>query len=251
MKFKRSFRKNKSKNRTKKRRTNKKIFKMRGGEDLSKIPAAFIELPPLSSLDKYQSGGEPMDIDMDIDMDVPPNWGQLQISMFKITDENLLSFKRIIKAPMDCVINALQIIGILDYFTSNIFRISHVGNKGFTIEQLEKVFSLRYGHYFTYKACKDFDAFTSTVINTLQPGCVMFCGEIDLDENEGHAFLIGRFLDGRYVKIDPQNEFLICELIDDECFSQLTTRKNEQYRILCHYENKFTLEQARNMGFML
>jgi hypothetical protein len=63
-----------------------------------------------------------------------------KLSIFKISDENINSFQRFINAPMDCVINALQLIGLLDSLTSNIFRISCVGKQGFELIQIEKLF---------------------------------------------------------------------------------------------------------------
>jgi hypothetical protein len=64
-----------------------------------------------------------------------------ELSQFGITDENLLTFDRVFPAPMDCFINALQLMGVLNPLTANIMRVSTLGVTGFTKPQIEIIFS--------------------------------------------------------------------------------------------------------------
>ena len=41
------------------------------------------------------------------------------LSQFQITDEQLLSFNRTVPSPMECFINALQILGVLQKVQKN------------------------------------------------------------------------------------------------------------------------------------
>jgi len=125
------------------------------------------------------------------------------LSQFKISDENIMNFKRYLKSPMDCVINALQLMGVLDTISSNMLRISCVGTSGFEKEQIEKIFILYGGVNFEFKSTKDFNEFASIIENQLLPGNVVFAGYT------GHVFIIGRYLNGQLVYIDPQLNIIL------------------------------------------
>jgi hypothetical protein len=163
------------------------------------------------------------------------------LSQFKISDDNIMNFRRHIKSPMDCVINALQLMGILDTTSSNVFRISCVGTNGFTKEQIEKIFILYIGLNFEFKSTKDFNEFATTIETKLLPGNVVFAGY------SGHVFLLGRYLDGRIVYIDPQLN-IICDIL--KC-QEIIKNGGKEYFILFNSEEKLVNQQLEHLGFIL
>jgi len=163
------------------------------------------------------------------------------LSQFKISDENIMNFKRYLKSPMDCVINALQLMGILDTLSSNILRISCVGTTGFEKEQIEKIFTLYTGVNFEFKSTKKFDEFVQIIETQLLPGNVVFAGYT------GHVFIIGRYLNGQLVYIDPQLN-IICNIL--EC-QDMIRNGGKEYFILFNSQDKLTNQQLEHLGFTL
>ena len=162
------------------------------------------------------------------------------LSQYRIADENITNFKRFVKAPNDCVISALQIMGMIDDFTGNMLRISFIGQTGFTKQQIELIFTLRTGKPYKYHQMK-YDTFSQTIKEKLMPGHVVFAGYT------GHAFLIGRTLDGNLFYIDPQTEVGICNLADDNCEELIKTQGD--YFLLYHTETFLSKEELRKLGF--
>lgn len=179
------------------------------------------------------------------------------LSQFKISDENIDSFQRYINSPMDCFINALQLMGLLDSLTSNIFRISCVGKQGFEIMQIEKIFILlnKEKHNFDFISTKNFDEFAKTIETNLLPGHVVFAGYSTdklvgdnwANKTNGHVFIIGRYHDGRIVYIDPQID-TICDI--NTC-QHLIRNRGDNYYLLHNSEEKLTNKQMEKLGFIL
>ncbi len=67
----------------------------------------------------------------------------MEIKEFTISDESLTRFRRSHPKPNDCVINALEILGILETHSADITRI-FVGDDGLLQHQIEKVFEITY-----------------------------------------------------------------------------------------------------------
>ena len=55
--------------------------------------------------------------------DVEVAFPTTMFTQFAITDDSINSFQRVIASPMDCFINALQIIGIINNISANLMRI--------------------------------------------------------------------------------------------------------------------------------
>lgn len=149
------------------------------------------------------------------------------IAQFYISDENLLRFRRLVKKPRDCVINALELLGVLQATPADLMRIS-VGDTGLSADQIEQVFA-----YVSQPARWRFVRYTN--IHTLEAFCyqgllpshVIFCGY----HKQGfkHVFLIGKNNLGQVVYIDPQvNAY--CPLDDPRCFEYI--RDAEEYYLL-------------------
>jgi hypothetical protein len=163
------------------------------------------------------------------------------LSQYRITDEHINEFKSFVKAPNDCVINALQIMGMIDGFTGNMLRISVIGQQtGFTKKQIELIFTLRTGKPFRYHPM-NYETFSKTIKEKLMPGHIVFAGYT------GHAFLIGRTLDGNLFYIDPQSEVGICNLADINCEELI--KHQEEYFLLYHTETQLSIKELRKLGF--
>jgi hypothetical protein len=162
------------------------------------------------------------------------------MSQFEMTDNNITSFKRFIKSPMDCFINALQLMGLIDTMQSNMLRIS-AGNVGFSKEQIEKIFILQKGNNFTFKPTKNYIEFAETIKNNLKPGHAVFAGYT------GHVFILARFIDGRIMFIDPQiNTF--CDV--EKCENNIKN-KGDEYFLLFNSEEKLNNSQLETLGFKI
>lgn len=149
------------------------------------------------------------------------------VSQFQISDENLLLFKRFVKKPMDCVINALEILFILEHNSADLMRIV-VGDQGITIEQIENIFKyVNPQHRFRFFRYTNIETLSRFCQAELVPGHVIFCGY----NMQGfkHVFLIGKNFDGSVMYIDPQQD-AFCDLSSEECYGYI--KDAEEYYIL-------------------
>jgi len=236
------------------RKANRKNnIKISGGQ-LPPAPAGLVKLPPLSSLENMyedprkilnQKGGSlPQGY-------VGPTWGTLEISNFLISDQSISDFKRLSsKPPTDCVISALQIIGILDFFTANVLRITKIASgAGIDENEIELIFSLRTNKRFIFMPTTDVNEFAQYVKKHLQPGNVVFCG-VTYMSGQKHVFLIGKDLNGRLIKIDPQVPYPLCFLeSNDECYQNFAENTSE-YWLLFNYTGEMTLNEAYALGIV-
>lgn len=234
----------------KNRRNVKKTLRKRvkwGGGELPDVIAEEPILPPLSlvkdiynplkdfqTIDITQSGGA---LSKDY---VGPTWGQLSAAIFRITDDQIKSFKRITASGMDCVISAMQYIGILDTFAANLLRIISIGKTiGLSTSEIESIFSLRYGRRFKFESSTSITEFVSTLKRNLLPQHVMFCG-VKYIGGSNHVFLIGRDISGNIVKIDPQSQPMYCYLESDVLCSNKFVENVEKYYLLFSYSGPMT-----------
>jgi hypothetical protein len=167
------------------------------------------------------------------------------LSQFKITDEQILTFKRAVPTPMDCFINALQILGVVNNVTANIMRISSAGKTGFTTDEIEKIFIFLSGHNHDFKATGSPQEFSEWIAKNLFPGHVVFAGH---QGDINHVYLIGRQISGNLVYIDPQLG-IFCDLSTDECQGYL--KNNRVYRLMFNSLEKLSPEQLTHLGFVL
>lgn len=172
------------------------------------------------------------------------------IAEFRITDQHLQNFKRLIKKPMDCVINALEIIGVIDNTHADIIRIC-MGDVGLSSYQITEIFQ-----YMKPKYQWDFmriklKALIEYCQKNLKRGHVLFCGyeapyTVDVQirrdiktsskknkscpivtrtrtkDSRRHVFLIGKSSDGKLVLIDKSIP-VVCDLSDPLCEKHLIT----------------------------
>lgn len=139
-----------------------------------------------------------------------------------ITDSNIAEFKRMSPKPMDCVINALEIVKYIDSKEAEHLRQTY-GNKGFDIRSIENMMSALYSRLpsnrkYTYLKTGEI---VSDMIFTLKPYSYFdfikfskkmeknFCTICAFDcvkngQRFQHVFLIAKNSNGQYVYIDPQ-----------------------------------------------
>lgn len=197
---------------------------------------------------KNKKGGNPK-VD---DYYIGPSWGNLVVSNFKITDKNIADFKRLFgnECMYDCVVSAMQIIGILDFYTANLIRITKIGKEyGITNHEIEKIFTLIFNKRYVLQETNKANEFGEYVKSHLHPGHCIFCG-IKRGDGTGHVLLIGRDLSGRLIKLDPQSTNPFCYLEEDkDCYNEFITNTTTYY-LLFNYQNCLTQEEQLRMGFI-
>jgi hypothetical protein len=159
------------------------------------------------------------------------------LSQFFISNDNINNFSRHFQSPMDCFINAMQIMNVVDAKSANIMRISTLGKTGFTKEQIELIFIYTYGNNFDFKKTNDYNEWSTWIATYLQPSHIVFAGYTN------HVFLIGRLLDNTIVYIDPQVQQL-CNLNDPTC-SQYVQNQKEWYLLFMSQE--FLTEEQKQL----
>jgi hypothetical protein len=130
---------------------------------------------------------------------------------FRMTDDKLREFIRLVPKPMDCVINALQLIGYVNKDTAALMRIL-VGTVGVPIEQLEEIFNwIDRSNQCKYKfRCLTKKGDVDEIIeDELKPGHVIFAGVEFADSGFRHVFIVGKYTNGTVVYIDPQEKTLV------------------------------------------
>lgn len=177
---------------------------------------------------------------------IPPQCtGEYTLTQLGINDAQIQSFRRNVLSPKDCVINALQLIGMLDIYTANLLRITLVGQLGIDQSQIEKIFILYYGYSFKFDPISSFQDVSNT-ISCLQVGHVAFAGYQDVNGAK-HVYLIGRKTDGNFYYIDPQiNQ--ICNLADPQCLQYIANK--QFYFLLKNNQTKLTDAEFRSKGFV-
>ena len=180
------------------------------------------------------------------------------ISKFVIADKNIETFFRIVSNNKnnDCVINAMQIIGILDSFSANVCRITSLTEENgmMNSEQIAKIFSLKYDKLYKFtRVATKYEIFCNLIITNLNHSSnIVFCGYKGSD-NIGHIFLIGYRNDKRFQLIDPQiktSEPVICHAENfAPCFENYIGNK-ENYYLLKNEEVRLTKKQKEDMGFI-
>lgn len=170
------------------------------------------------------------------------------LTQFKIYDENIEKIKRNYKSPTDCVINAMEIIGMLDFYSANLLRISCVGQgSGIDQYQIKKIFSLYYGYDYVFKEIKSYIDFIKIINTELEPGNVLFAGYRDI-KGFKHVFLIGRLLSGDFVYIDSQTVDPMCNLTTNpDCENFINNKLN--YYILKNGNHKLSKLKMIKYGF--
>jgi hypothetical protein len=138
-----------------------------------------------------------------------------RVVYFPISDQNLKNFTRRVIKPKDCVINALQLIGLVDANHAELMRIL-VGEDGVMLDKVESIFNF-FGKKSTYVFKKYYSkdpndvANVQNIIDQLPPGICLFAGLKHKSGNK-HVFILGKYNNGSYVVIDPQQKEMFQDL---------------------------------------
>ena len=154
---------------------------------------------------------------------------QSSVAQFPITDNAVHNFRRWVKKPKDCVINAMELLQCLDSRTADICRIM-VGDIGLQTAQIEQIFSLLHpSNYWKFVKFPDLRTLEYITQQELRPGKAMFCGYAG--SNTRHVFLIAKSLNGDIMYVDPHVNTL-CALHDPRCVQYI--EKQRMYYVLQH-----------------
>lgn len=171
------------------------------------------------------------------------------LATYYIDDNNISNFYRGINSPMDCFINALQLIGVLNNSCSNYMRISSAGQSGFTKEQIEKIFILFDGFNYEFDRTPDSNQFNIQV-NNINPNECILAGYST--PSFSHVFIIARNQNGVLIVLDPQQLFQ-GGIIEYSNYIQFMPQPSfgVYYHILFKSSTKITDIQARAIGFVV
>lgn len=137
----------------------------------------------------------------------------MDIANWKITNENLLHFERLANHNNDCVINALQILGLIDSKHAGIMRILVKPGYGVQKNEFQSILQLLYPSFrWKFIRYTNVDRFIKKLMEILPNGTVSFCG-IKWREGSKHVFLVGKALTGEFVIIDGQRNpvSIVCD----------------------------------------
>ena len=127
-----------------------------------------------------------------------------------LTNEQLTYFKRDIPSPMDCVISAMQLGGILSNECANLMRLTAIGHQGMLISQLEQMFV-----YLTNSIVRfvplELENLLEYLFKALKPQEIAFCA-YSREIGSGHAYIIGKGIDSQLYLIDPLAKTPLCKL---------------------------------------
>jgi hypothetical protein len=141
---------------------------------------------------------------------------EMEVVQFPITNEQLLRIQRTVVRPRDCVINAMEIIGIIDGRSADIMRIM-VGDLGIPTEKIENIFEFSFRRSFTFTPDNRMDLLDFFLTNSLMPNNIVFIG-VEYISGEKHVFLIGKTETNALIYIDPQAPSSMCDLRETACF---------------------------------
>jgi hypothetical protein len=142
-----------------------------------------------------------------------------EVTYFPISDTNLSLFKRWVKKPNDCVINALEVLNLLDSTCADLMRIV-VGDVGLFPHQVLLVFKYLFSSYewkFVYftNIQSIYSVFVAMPIDS-----AILCAAESI--SNGHVFIIAKGSQNIPYLIDPQlGTSLFCDLRNTPCFQQI------------------------------
>lgn len=133
----------------------------------------------------------------------------MPIAQFKVSNDSLTKLKRQINNPNDCVLVALNVVGLISNYTHAI--VSTLVDEGIYLDQILDIFKYKsQGHNYEFSMYNS-EKFHETVMRQLKPGRMMFCGARWKKVRRGyqpraggHAMLIANVNNDLWV-VDPQN----------------------------------------------
>ena len=133
------------------------------------------------------------------------------IRVFQITSDNIDNFRRSFARPMDCLINALQLLGLVDSVEALNLRIQY-GNVGFQQQEIVNYFNNYYNLFHCFSSYDNLQNILY-VISQLPIGLGILCG-VQFHSGEKHVFITAKDLNGNILVLDPQRQTSIVPLDD-------------------------------------
>lgn len=128
---------------------------------------------------------------------LPPNY-----LPFPITDTKLDGLKRMNPTQNDCVINAFEILGVMDSREAALSRAFH-NNRPIGMDKIvETMNAVGYPHQHKFELVND--ATFADVMNELKPGNSIFAGITWEGVGTGHVILLAKGVDRINYVLDPQ-----------------------------------------------
>jgi len=168
------------------------------------------------------------------------------MAAFPMSDSQLDGFKRHVAHSSDCVINAMQLLGLIDERTGDLMRITAMPLSGFHQQQIEKLMERTTGYKYDYRSSSSYQDFYAAATQ-LEAGRAIFCG-IKRSNGTSHAFIIGRGLNGTLYFIDPQIP-IICDINDPSCSAHIRENVTEWF-ILFRSDQELSRVQLEQAGFL-
>lgn len=172
------------------------------------------------------------------------------LSEFPFAQESITQYRSVVPkhaSYMDCFINALQLLTVVDERTANIMRVSSAGVSGFTSEQIVSIFIICTGRHYDFKllTLRDF----WSILERLKRDHAVLAGVKATLFGIGHVFLIRRNADDRLEYLDPQMN-TICDLSNPtaECSAILS---QPWHYMLFESSVSLSADQLRHWGFVL
>ena len=218
-----------------------------------------------------------------------PVWkGIAKLTQFLFKQEYISKFQSYVNSsltPMDCFINACQLVGVLDTLNANILRISCAGQKGFSLDAMEKIFTLKSAslsgtvlsssdegmdpdrdttmkkntvQYYNFTDLNNLgggiELFANTLKDNLETDHAAFCGWAQ--SSGAHVFIIRKDFDGDLWYLDPQQTGSPCILDNNKvCQNLLRNGETQDRRYFILYntpiEKPIPINIIKDLGFDL
>lgn len=176
-------------------------------------------------------------------------YGQVEtpfMAAFPMSDSQLDGFKRHVPHSSDCVINAMQLLGLIDERTGDLMRITAMPLRGFHQQQIEKLMERTTGYKYDFRSKSSYEDFFAAATQ-LEAGRAIFCG-IKRSNGPSHVFIIGRGLNRTLYFIDPQIP-IICDINDPSCSIHIRENVTEWF-ILFRSDQELSRVQLEQAGFL-
>ena len=151
------------------------------------------------------------------------------IAKYKITPQtihNIENVPRLNPLNVDCVVNAMEIIGILSPQEAGLVR-ANIGQSGgihpeHFLEKFREV-NPEYNFRFEQISINELNDWTNSI--EMQPLTMIFCGYRDYN-NVGHVYIIAKDFNNYKFLLDPQLNPPICNLTNDNCFAYIAGKQS-------------------------
>jgi hypothetical protein len=167
------------------------------------------------------------------------------IAKYRIYPETIFKIQyvpRLNPSNVDCVVNAMEILGILSREEAGLVR-QRIGHGGIPPEQFLQKFREKnpeYNYNFIQISMRELIPW---IINEMPSLSMIFCGYLHKN-GVGHVYLIGKNNQGKIFLLDPQLNPPICSLETSDCFSHIANKSS--YFILVRDNVPMDIEEFDN-----